>query len=94
MAKIIEWKEQVTQSGIQLSGTTTILKKGELLSTHAFPATDAAGRQGIITIVTVRTLEGGLIISMPAEVCRFVGEFNCSTYVDSDGSTIEPLKKS
>ena len=81
--RIIEWQEQVTESGIQLGSNTTVLKRGELLSTHAYPAMDAAGRQGLITIVVVRAFENGRIISMPSDACRCV-----------DDMPVEPLRKS
>lgn len=90
--RVVEWKEQITQSGIQLGGLTSVEKRGEILSTHAFPATDAAGRQGIITIVTVRAFETGAIISMPAEMCRFVG--NLVQMPGSEDKFVEPLHKS
>lgn len=85
--KIVEWQEQVTESGIQLGANTTVLKRGELLSTHAYPAADAAGRQGLITIVVVRVFENGRIMGLPADMCRYVE--TCPA-----ASNFEPLKKS
>ena len=65
--RIVEWKEQVTETGIQLAENTAVIKRGELLSTHAFPAMDAAGRQGTITLVVIRAFENGRIMSMPSD---------------------------
>jgi len=82
--KIVQWKEQVTQSGITLAGTsTTVFKRGEILGTQAFPMQDAAGRQGIATILVLRAFEDGRIFGIDAALCQYVDE----------SSNIEPLKK-
>ena len=90
--RVVEWQENITESGIQLGEFTKVMKRGEILSTHAFPAQSAGGQMGIITIVVVRTFEKGQIISMPAEVCKFVGDF--VPIQGNDEQFVEPLKKS
>jgi hypothetical protein len=107
--KVVEWQEQVTESGIQLAQNTTVSKKGELLSSSAFPAMDAAGRQGLIAVLTVRSFENNRIFGIPAEVCKFVGYFNLTnqSYTDMydnkfvnrgpeqpESNVVEPLHKS
>jgi hypothetical protein len=82
--KVVQWKEQVTQSGITLAGTsTTVFKRGEILGTQAFPVQDAAGRQGIATILIVRAFEDGRIFGIDAALCQYV----------DDSNSVEPLKK-
>jgi hypothetical protein len=80
--RIVEWKEQVTETGIQLAGTsTTVPKRGELIGTQAIPLTDSAGRMGIAVILVIRRFEDNRVIGLDSAQCRCVEE------------ALEPLKK-
>lgn len=80
--RIVEWQEQVTESGIQLSGVTTAPKQGELIGTQAIPMSDAAGRMGIAVILVVRRFEDNRVVGLDSSQCRIVPP------------AVEPLKKS
>jgi len=79
--RVVEWQEQVTESGIQLSGVTTTPKQGELIGTQAIPMSDAAGRMGIAVILVVRRFEDNRVVGLDSSQCRIV-------------PPVEPLKKS
>ena len=80
--RIVEWKEQVTETGIQLSAATTVIKRGELIGTQAIPLTDPSGRMGIAVILVIRRFEDNRIIGLDSTQCRCTDD------------TTEPLKKS
>lgn len=68
--RIVEWKEQVTDSGITLAGTSaTVMKRGEVIGTQAIPMNGPAGQMAIAVVLIVRRFEDNRIFGMDANQC-------------------------
>jgi hypothetical protein len=60
--RVVEWEENETESGIKLAGTTKITRRGEIISSHAFPAQDGRGGTAFMVAFVVRRCDTGDVI--------------------------------
>lgn len=80
---IVQWEQDVTNQGIQIIGTTKIVRRGRVVGTQIMMGQDGSGRQGFGVILAVCRLDDGVFIAIDSALCKAV-----------DIQGMEPLKKS
>lgn len=60
---IVEWDESETESGIKLEGPTKARRRGEVISSHAYPMQDPrTGGMGFMVAFVVRRVDTNAIV--------------------------------